>query len=206
MYEAPDRYKRMVSARLPDGESLAFSAKAETENSPLRDAQLLARAQLAPFFAAANVVAAAILVVCLWSEVSLVWLGGWAATVGLVNLLAMQMARTQAITHVGRSGQRLPDWMLVADIGVRAALWLSLPLDLFPSLSPGSQLITASITAGLGIASLGLVVVLPCVVTWMAMFTAGLSASLLSARRLVTLLSNTSRDQWTHRSGANAAQ
>jgi diguanylate cyclase (GGDEF)-like protein len=172
----------MVSARLPDGESLAFSAKAETENSPLRDAQLLARAQLAPFFAAANVVAAAILVVCLWSEVSLVWLGGWAATVGLVNLLAMQMARTQAITHVGRSGQRLPDWMLVADIGVRAALWLSLPLDLFPSLSPGSQLITASITAGLGIASLGLVVVLPCVVTWMAMFTAGLSASLLIGR------------------------
>jgi len=182
MYEAPDRYKRMISARLPDGESLAFSAKAETENSPLRDAQLLARAQLAPFFAAANVIAAAILVVCLWREVSIVWLGGWAAAVGLVNLVAMQMARTQAITHVGRSGQRLPDWTLVADVGVRAALWLSLPLYLFPALSPGSELITASLTAGLGIASLGLVVVLPCVVTWMAMFTAGLSTSLLIGR------------------------
>jgi diguanylate cyclase (GGDEF)-like protein len=182
MYEAPDRYKRMISARLPDGESLAFSAKPETENSPLRDAQLLARAQLAPFFAAANVVAAAILVVCLSSEVSIVWLGGWAAAVALVNLVAMQMARTQAITHVGRSGRRLSDWILVADIGVRAALWLSLPLSLFPTLGPGAQLITASITAGLGIASLGLVVVLPCVITWMASFTAGLCASLLIGR------------------------
>ncbi len=182
MYEAPDRYKRMISARLPDGESLAFSAKAETENSPLRDAQLLARAQLAPFFAAANVVAAAILTLCLWSEVSIIWLGGWAGAVTLVNLAAMQMARTQSITHVGRSGRRLPDWMLVADIGVRAALWLSLPLYLFPALSPGSQLIAASITAGLGIASLGLVVVLPSVVTWMACFTAGLCAAMLIGR------------------------
>jgi diguanylate cyclase (GGDEF)-like protein len=182
MYEAPDRYKRMISARLPDGESLAFSAKTETENSPLRDAQLMARAQLAPFFAAANVVAAAILVVCLWSEISILWLGGWAASVALVNFVAMQMARTQSITHVGRSGQRLSDRILVVDIGVRAVLWLSLPLYLFPTLSPGSQLITASITAGLGIASLGLVVVLPCVVTWMASFTAGLSAAMLIAR------------------------
>ena len=28
MYEAPDRYKRMISARLPGGESLAFAAGA----------------------------------------------------------------------------------------------------------------------------------------------------------------------------------
>src|SRR5687767_8301451 len=42
MYEAPDRYKRMISARLPGGESLAFSSgDGEPENSPLRDAQLL---------------------------------------------------------------------------------------------------------------------------------------------------------------------
>ncbi len=78
MYEAPDRYKRMISARLPDGESLAFaSGKAESENSPLRDAQLLARAHLAPFFTAANIVAAAMMVTCLWSEASIVWIIGW---------------------------------------------------------------------------------------------------------------------------------
>ena len=182
MYEAPDRYKRMISARLPDGESLAFSAKGEAENSPLRDAQLLARAQLAPFFAAANIIASAILVICLSSEVSVLWLGGWGGAVALANLAAMQMARTQAITHVGRSGTHLPDWALVADIGGRAALWLSLPLYLFPTLEPGGQLIVSSITAGLGIASLGLVVVLPCVITWMAAFTAGLCAALLIGR------------------------
>jgi diguanylate cyclase (GGDEF)-like protein len=186
MYEAPDRYKRMISARLPDGESLAFaSGKSDAENSPLRDAQLLARAQLAPFFAAANVVAAAILVACLSPEVSIVWLGGWAGAVTLVNLLAMQMARTQSITHIGRSGSRLPDWVLVADIAIRAILWLSLPLYLFPSLSPNAQAVAASITAGLGIASLGLVVVLPCVVAWMATFTCGLCAALLIARNSV---------------------
>jgi diguanylate cyclase (GGDEF)-like protein/PAS domain S-box-containing protein len=176
----------MISARLPDGESLAFaSGKADTENSPLRDAQLLARAHLAPFFAAANMVAAAILVMCLWADSSPLWLGGWAAAVGAVNFVAMQMARTQSVTHIGRSGRRLSDWMLVGDIAIRAGIWLSLPLYLFPSLGAGSQLIVASVTAGLGIAALGLVVVLPCVITWMAAFTAGLCASLLIARNSV---------------------
>ncbi|MDQ3482948.1 MAG: EAL domain-containing protein [Pseudomonadota bacterium] len=173
----------MISARLPDGESLAFSAgKADSENSPLRDAQLLARAHLAPFFAAANVVAAAMVIACLWGEVSLVWLGGWALAVAAANMLAMQMARTQAITHVGRSGGRLPDWVMVADVSARAALWLSLPLYLFPTLTGNSQVVLASITAGLGIASLGLVVVLPCVIAWMASFTAGLSVVLVIGR------------------------
>ncbi len=186
MYEAPDRYKRMVSARLPDGESLAFSSgKGEVENSPLRDAQLLARAGLAPFFAAANIVAATIIATCLWSESSMLWVGGWAVAVGVVNLAAMKMARTHAITHVGRSGQRLGDWVLVGDIGLRALLWLSLPLYMYPSLDPSSQLIAASVTAGLGIAALGLVVVLPCVITWMACFTAGLCAELIIARSSV---------------------
>ena len=186
MYEAPDRYKRMISARLPGGESLAFaSGKAEAENSPLRDAQLLARAQLAPFFATANVVAAALLVICLWTEVSIVLLAAWAGSVGVVNVIAMQMARTQSITHVGRSGRRLSDWAMVGDIAARAGLWLSLPIYFFHSLDSSAQVIVASITAGLGIASLGLVVVLPCVVAWMATFTAGLCAALLIGRNSV---------------------
>ncbi|HEU5482469.1 MAG TPA: EAL domain-containing protein [Sphingomicrobium sp.] len=186
MYEAPDRYKRMISARLPDGESLAFaSGKGESENSPLRDSQLLARADLAPFFAAANIVAAAMMIACLWSASTVLWLGGWAAAVAVTNFAAMQLARTQSITHVGRSGRRLPDWLMVGDIVVRAALWLSLPIYLFPTLTPAAQVIAASITAGLGIAALGLVVVLPCVIAWMACFTAGLSAALLIGRSSV---------------------
>ncbi len=59
MYEAPDRYKRMISARLPDGESLGLaSEQVDDDSSPLKDVQLISRAQLAPFFAAANIVAA----------------------------------------------------------------------------------------------------------------------------------------------------
>jgi diguanylate cyclase (GGDEF)-like protein len=186
MYEAPDRYKRMISARLPGGESLAFaSGKSNSENSPLRDAQLLARAQLAPFFAAANVVAAAIVLVCLRTQVPMLWLAGWGGAVGLVNLVAMQMARTQSVTHIGRSGRRLASWVMVGDIAGRAVLWLSLPVYVFSSLAPGSQVILASITAGVGIASLGLVVVLPCVVAWIATFTAGLCAVLLIGRNSV---------------------
>ena len=50
-------------------------------------------------------------------------------------------------------------------------LWLSLPVYLFHSLPIGPQVIAASIMAGLGIAALGLVVILPCVVAWMASFT-----------------------------------
>jgi len=94
----------------------------------------------------------------------------------------MQIARNQSVTHVGRSGRRVPNWMLVGDIVVRALLWLSLPLYLFHSLNAGSEVIAASIIAGLGIAALGLVVVFPCVVAWMASFTAGLCAVLLIGR------------------------
>ena len=83
MYEAPDRYKRLISARLPGGESAGLAARgAESESSPLRDVQLISRAQLAPFFAAANVVAALMMAANLWDVVSADWLLPWACAVG----------------------------------------------------------------------------------------------------------------------------
>ena len=167
MYEAPDRYKRMISARLPDGESLGLTNRAaESESSPLRDVQLMSRAQLAPFFAAANVVAAAMVVMGLWGKDPVVWLLPWLAAIALVNFGAMKLARMQAITHVGRSGKQVPQWQMVTDVVFRALLWLGLPLYLFPSLDPGNQVIVASIMAGLGVGALGLVVVPPCVTAW----------------------------------------
>ncbi len=189
MYEAPDRYKRMVSARLPGGESLALTSGGQSDDaSPLRDVQLLSRAQLAPFFAAANVVAAVLVAAALWRHVPAYWLIGWTGIVGLANFGAMHMARTQAVTHVGRSGRAVPEWQLVGDVIVRASLWLSLPLYLFPNLDPGSQIITGSLVAGLGIAALGLVVVPACVNAWMASFTAGVCFSLFMARKTVPFL------------------
>ena len=186
MYEAPDRYKRMISARLPDGESLTFASReADGASSPLRDAQLIARAQLAPFFAAANVVAAAMMVAALLDKAPLTWLIGWVGAVAVANFLAMQGARNHAVTHVGRSGRRVPDWILIGDIAGRALLWLSLPLYLFPSLPMGGQVIAASIMAGLGIAGLGLIAFLPSVIAWMAAFTGGLCLSLLIGRNSV---------------------
>jgi len=48
MYEAPDRYKRLISARPPGGESAGLTSReAEAESSPLRDVQLISRAQTA---------------------------------------------------------------------------------------------------------------------------------------------------------------
>src|SRR5687767_115282 len=109
MYEAPDRYKRMVSARLPGGESLALTTGGQDESgSPLRDVQLISRAQLAPFFAAANVVAAVLVVAALWKHVAPQWLVSWLVPVALANFGAMHMARTHAVTHVGRSGRAVP--------------------------------------------------------------------------------------------------
>ena len=62
---------------------------------------------------------------------------------------------------------------MVADVTLRAALWLSLPLYFFTTLDPGTQVIAASIMAGLGIGALGLVVVPPCATAWMVAFTLG---------------------------------
>ncbi|MDV3258050.1 MAG: PAS domain-containing protein, partial [Sphingomonas sp.] len=183
MYEAPDRYKRMISARLPDGESLGVASQAADEgSSPLRDAQLIARGQFAPFFAIANSIAAVMMAMILYGHVPASYLGGWAVAVIVTNLGAMQLARTQAVTHVGRSGRKLPKWQMVGDIVVRAFVWLSLPVISFSSLEPSNQVVAATLIAGLGIAALGLVVVPACVTAWMAIFTAGLSYSLLVGR------------------------
>ncbi len=186
MYEAPDRYKRLISARLPGGESAGLATRDATgESSPLRDVQLISRAQLAPFFAAANIVAALMMAANLSGTVSAAFLVPWVAAVGALNLGAMHLARTQSVTCVGRSGRRVPMWLMVGDVGARALLWLSLPLYFFPTLDPGTQVIAASLMAGLGIGALGLVVVPPCVTAWMVSFTAGVGGALLLGRHTI---------------------
>ena len=154
MYEAPDRYKRLISARLPGGELAGLAAReARSESSPLRDVQLISRAQLAPFFAAANIVAALMMAANLWGVV----VADVAAAVGRRRRPRSISARcnlpgTQSITCVGRSGRRVPT-------GCSSAMWrsapltfLSMPLYLFPTLDPGTQVIAASVMAGLGVA------------------------------------------------------
>ena len=186
MYEAPDRYKRLISARLPGGELAGLTSRdADDESSPLRDVQLISRAQLAPFFAAANAVAALMMAANLWDLVPTHFLAPWVAAVAALNLGSMQLARHQSITCVGRSGRRVPLWLMVGDVALRAALWLSLPLYFFQSLDPGSQVISASIMAGLGVGALGLVVIPPCATTWMVAFTLGVGGSLLLGRHTV---------------------
>ena len=187
MYEAPDRYKRLISARLPGGESAGLAAHetAETESSPLRDVQLISRAQLAPFFAIANVVAAFMMLANLWEVVSSSWLLPWALAVGGANLVFMQLARHQSITCVGRSGQRVPTWMLTGDVTARAAIFLSVPVYFFPSLDPATQVIAASVMAGLAVGGLGLVVVPQAAMAWMISFTLGIGGALVMGRHSV---------------------
>src|SRR3954471_5928323 len=185
MYEAPDRYKRLISARLPSGESAGLAAPEDSESSPLRDVQLISRAQLAPFFAAANVVAALIMMANLWGVVDPAWLLPWALAVGGVNLGAMQLARTQSITCVGRSGHRVPIWQLAGEVAIRALTFLSVPLYLFPTLDPGTQVIAASVMACLGVGGLGLVVIPQCAITWMIGFTVGVGGALALGRHTV---------------------
>ena len=126
MYEAPDRYKRLISARLPGGELAGLAVTGDDgQSSPLRDVQLISRAQLAPFFAVVNILAALMMISNLWEHVGPTWLVPWLGAVAVVNLGAMQLARHQSITCVGRSGRRVPMWMLVGDVAVRAVVWLS---------------------------------------------------------------------------------
>ncbi len=186
MYEAPDRYKRLISARLPDGESAGVSARqSDSESSPLRDAQLMSRAQLAPFFAAANTVAALLLVASMWGKISSDLLLPWAGSVAIVNFALMKLAGHQAITCVGRSGHRVPQWQLVGEVVFRAAVFLGVPLYCFPALDPGTQVITASVIAGLAVGGLGLVVIPQSAQAWMIAFTGGVGGALLLGRHTV---------------------
>ena len=185
MYEAPDRYKRLISARLPGGESAGLPAQQpESESSPLRDVQLISRAQLAPFFATANIVAALMMVATLWGGPTAMWLLPWVAAVATVNLVAMHVARTQSITCVGRSGRRVPTWLLIGEVAFGRRLAQPSAL-LLPSLNPGPQVVAASVMAGVGVAALGLVVVPPCAMAWMVAFTFGVGGALLLGRHTV---------------------
>lgn len=185
MYEAPDRYKRMIAARLPDGDSLALAKDADKASSPLKDVQLISRGQLAPFFAAANVVAALLFSAALWGSAATHLLIGWTAIIAMTNFGSMRWAQSQAVKCVGRSGRAVPQWMMVGDVLARAVLWLSLPFYLFDGLQPSDQVIAGSIIAGIGAAGLGLVVVPACAIAWMTSFTLGLCASLLLARTTI---------------------
>jgi diguanylate cyclase (GGDEF)-like protein/PAS domain S-box-containing protein len=187
MYEAPDRYRRMIAARLPDGESMGLASEGADDASPLRDVQLISRAQLAPFFAAANIVASAMLSAALWGKAPGLWIGGWLAAVAVLNLVAMQVARTQAVTHVGRSGRKVPQWQMVGEVLARAVVWLSLPIYAFTAVDADTQVIAASIIAGLGVGALGLVVIPPCAIAWVCTFTIGLCGALLLGGNAVPL-------------------
>jgi hypothetical protein len=68
MYEAPDRYKRMIAARLPDGESAGFARESGLNRLTAEDVQLIARGQLAPFFAITNIAAALLFTAALWGS------------------------------------------------------------------------------------------------------------------------------------------
>ena len=177
MYEAPDRYKRMISARLA-GRRIArpvAAARRQRRSSPLSDAQLISRAQLAPFFAAANIVAAlhARRQPCGAVSPALLLPAGSRA-VG-----ARQFRRDAARPDPGDHPCRPlgPQGAAMADgrrsrrprrrCGCRCRSICS------RRSIPAAQVIAASIIAGLGIAALGLVVVPPCVTAWMSGFTAG---------------------------------
>jgi len=175
----------MIAARLPDGESVAAATDADDSSSPLKDVQLISRGQLAPFFAAANIMAALLFTAALVGSASTQLLLPWTALVGALNFAAMRWAQDQAVTCVGRSGRAVPKWLMIGDVAIRAVVWLSLPLYLFPSLAPSDQVIAGSIIAGVGVAGLGLVVVPACATAWMCAFTAGLSAALLLARTTI---------------------
>ncbi|WP_343345267.1 EAL domain-containing protein [Sphingomicrobium sp. XHP0239] len=187
MYQAPDRYKRMISAKLPDGASLGVASAVHDDqaSTPLRDVQLISRAQLAPFFAGANILAAVLFAGAMHSDISLWLMAAWILAVVGINTLMTMLARRQAITHIGRSGRRVPHWQMLSDVAARAAVWLSLPMTVFAGLDPQSQIIAASVISGLGVAALGLVVVPTAAITWITIFVTALCVSLVVARNTV---------------------
>ena len=148
--------------------------------------QLISRAQLAPFFAAANVVAALMMAANLWESVAADLAAAVAGAVAVVNLGAMQLARTQSITCVGRSGRRVPDVAAGRRSRGRAPLvWLSLPLYLFPSLDPARRSSPPRSWPASASARSAWSSIPPCATAWMVAFTAGVAGALLLGRHTV---------------------
>ena len=112
------------------------------------------------------------------------WLLAWCGAVALG-----QPRRDAARPHPGDHPRRPlgPPGAAMADgrrsRAARRAVAQPAALPCSPALDPGTQVIAASVMAGLGIGALGLVVVPPCVTAWMSAFTAGVSVALLHRPR-----------------------
>ena len=140
MYEAPDRYKRMISARLPDGESLGVASRQPDEmSSPLRDAQLIARGHFAPFFAAANSVAAVLMAMILYGHVPAAYLGRALAIRSIlgIGIGAAAPAAFGAVLDLSAPGQGW-GWAFVL-MGVGGVV-ATVCAALLPRAGPGRQL------------------------------------------------------------------
>ena len=108
------------------------------------------RAQLAPFFAAAEHRRGADDAADLWGVVVSTWLLPWVVAVVGVNLGAMQLARTQSITvrrSLGPPGPPtcLPGWR---NRDPRVYVSSASPFIFSQPLDPGTQVIAASVMAG----------------------------------------------------------
>ena len=57
----------------------------------------------------------------LWGVVSVDWLLPWAGAVAVRQFRRDAACPHQSITCVGRSGRRVPNWLLVGEVAVRAA-------------------------------------------------------------------------------------
>ena len=143
MYEAPDRYKRMIAARLPDGESLGLASEQDdTASTPLKDVQLISRAQLAPFFAAANIVASVMMIAALWDEAGAVLLLPWLATVAgrpaTVEQAHTRLKIYEVVEFIGR-------WSMI-DVFVVAILSALVQLGFVASIHPGPAAVSFALS------------------------------------------------------------
>ena len=170
MYEAPDRYKRLISARLPGGESAGLAARGS------RIRKFAAARRPADFARPARAILRGRQHRCRADDGREPvgrgrrrrWLLPWALAVGGVNFAAMRLARPP-VDHLrrplGPAGADVDDGRRSrASRGASGSAFRSI---CFPTLDPGTQVIAASIMAGLGIGALGLVVIPPCATAWM---------------------------------------
>jgi len=185
VYEAPHKFRTEAALERPVAEGPARAADDEADrpnDQPgVRNAQLLLRGELAPFFAAANILGALVVGHVLLATTPLLWVALWGTALVALNTLSMRRAQNQAILGLSRLRRKSDDSTLIVSIVLRASLWSSLPLYALAEQSPANQLLIGAVLATMSIAAVALAALPIAATAWLCTLCASLCIALFIA-------------------------
>ncbi len=187
MYEAPKRFSKEASTELVVADADARDADARAvvdhmahlrEGPDVRNAQILSRGELAPFFAVANVMGALAISYALLASTPAWMVGAWAALVLAANFFLMRNAEAQAIIGLSRLRRKTDDTGTIIDVVGRGLLFCGFPVWMFATQAADAQMVIGAVIAAMTVAAFAYASLPVAATAWLVTMSGGLCVAL----------------------------